>query len=128
MFCRIHVYVYILKVCIITYFDYYQTDKLFFFLTKFQNGAYRFPVYFLALFSNLHFFFANLMWQQIFFQKITNFHLFLELRNTFLMLKCVTILDETATFSLNETGKVFFPLKSLCSKIWGGNIQRSIRS
>ena len=48
MFCRVHVHAYtcILKVCIITDFDFYQTDKLYIFSAKIPVGAYRFPVYF----------------------------------------------------------------------------------
>jgi hypothetical protein len=46
IFCRVHVHVYILKVCIITDFDFYQTDKLYIFSAKIRPGAYRFPVYF----------------------------------------------------------------------------------
>jgi hypothetical protein len=46
IFCRVHVHVYILKVCIITDVDFYQTDKLYIFSVKIRPGAYRFPVYF----------------------------------------------------------------------------------
>jgi hypothetical protein len=38
MFCSVHVYAYILKVCIITDFDFYQTDKLYIFSDKISAG------------------------------------------------------------------------------------------
>jgi hypothetical protein len=74
MFCRVHVHAYtcILKVCIITDFDFYQTDKLETIYIFCQNPGGGIPVssLFWALFSNLHFFYANLMWQQFFLHEI----------------------------------------------------------
>ena len=50
MFCRVHVHAYILKVCIITDFDFYQTDKPYiYFLTKSRRGHTGFQFIFILV-------------------------------------------------------------------------------